>query len=70
LRQCVALVSRQIETSRRQTRASSTFDAIVFGYYEGKDLVYVARTRNAFTPATRLALFKKFKGLETQGARS
>ena len=47
------------------TLGTRTFDAIVFGYYEGKKLIYVARTRNGFTPATRLALFKKFAGLET-----
>jgi bifunctional non-homologous end joining protein LigD len=46
------------------TLGTKTFDAIVFGYYEGKKLIYVARTRNGFTPATRLALFKKFAGLE------
>jgi ATP-dependent DNA ligase len=47
------------------TRGTKTFDALVFGYYEGKDLIYVARTRNGFTPVTRAQLFKKFKGLET-----
>jgi DNA ligase D-like protein (predicted ligase) len=46
------------------TRGTKTFDALVFGYYAGKDLIYVARTRNGFTPATRAALFKKFRGLE------
>ena len=46
------------------TRGTKTFDALVFGYYEGKDLFYAARTRNGFTPATRVALFKKFAGLE------
>ena len=46
------------------TRGTKTFDALVFGYYEGKDLIYVARTRNGFTPATRAQLFRKFKGLE------
>ena len=30
------------------------------GVYEKGKLVYVARTRNRFTPATRAALFKKF----------
>jgi bifunctional non-homologous end joining protein LigD len=48
------------------TRGTKTFDALVFGYYEGKKLIYVARTRNGFTPATRAQLFKKFKGLETE----
>jgi bifunctional non-homologous end joining protein LigD len=46
------------------TRGTKTFDALVFGYYEGKKLIYVARTRNGFTPVTRAQLFKKFKGLE------
>ena len=46
------------------TRGTKTFDALVFGYYEGDRLIYVARTRNGFTPATRAQLFRKFKGLE------
>jgi DNA ligase D-like protein (predicted ligase) len=46
------------------TRGTKTFDALVFGYYEGKELIYVARTRNGFTPLMRTQLFKKFKGLE------
>jgi bifunctional non-homologous end joining protein LigD len=40
------------------------FDALVFGYYEGKRLMYAARTRNGFTPASRARLFEKFRGLE------
>ena len=46
------------------TRGTSTFDALVFGYYKGDQLIYVARTRNGFTPATRVKLFKKFTGIE------
>lgn len=46
------------------THGTRTFDAIIFGYYEGKDLIYVAGTRNGFTPATRAAIFKRFRGLE------
>ncbi len=46
------------------TRGTKTFDALVFGYYDGDKLIYVARTRNGFTPATRVQLFKKFKPLE------
>jgi bifunctional non-homologous end joining protein LigD len=42
------------------------FDAIVFGFYEGKRLMYAARTRNGFTPALRVALMKKFQGLEVR----
>ena len=48
------------------TRGTTTFDALIFGYYEGDRLIYVARTRNGFTPATRLQVFKRFKGLETK----
>jgi bifunctional non-homologous end joining protein LigD len=46
------------------TRGTKTFDALIFGYYEGDRLIYVARTRNGFTPATRVQLFRKFKPLE------
>jgi DNA ligase D-like protein (predicted ligase) len=46
------------------THGTKTFDAIIFGVYQGKRLVYVARTRNGFTPATRAALWKTFRGLE------
>jgi hypothetical protein len=28
-------------------------NVLVFGYYEGDKLIYVARTRNGLTPATR-----------------
>jgi bifunctional non-homologous end joining protein LigD len=46
------------------TLGTKTFDAIILGYYEGRKLLYAARTRNGFTPATRVSLFKKFAGLE------
>ena len=46
------------------TRGTKTFDALIFGYYQGDKLIYVARTRNGFTPVTRAQLFKRFKGLE------
>jgi ATP-dependent DNA ligase len=36
--------------------APKTFDSIVAGYYEGKQLLYVARVRNGFTPASRECL--------------
>jgi len=35
------------------TVGTKTFDALVFGYYEGDRLIYAARTRNGFTPAIR-----------------
>ena len=47
------------------TEGTTTFDALVFGYYDGDRLIYAARTRNGFTPATRQQLFKKFRDLKT-----
>jgi len=47
------------------TVGTKTFDALILGYYEGDRLLYVARTRNGFTPAVRAQLFRKFRGLET-----
>jgi len=47
------------------TPSASSFDALVIGYYEQDRLVYAARTRNGFTPASRLELLKKLKPLET-----
>jgi len=42
------------------------FDALVIGYDEGDRLMYAARTRNGFTPASRTELFKKIKPLEVK----
>jgi ATP-dependent DNA ligase len=47
------------------TLGGKTFDELVFGYYDCQRLIYVARTRNGFTPSSREALFRKFKDLET-----
>jgi len=47
------------------TVGGSTFDALVFGYYEASRLIYVARTRNGFTPSSRAQLMQRFRGLET-----
>ena len=46
------------------TPAARTFVALIIGYYEDGKLIYAARTRNGFTPASREALFKKLKPLE------
>src|SRR2546422_9646082 len=46
------------------TIGGSTFDALVFGYYEDRKLLYAARTRNGFTPSSRAELFRKLKALE------
>jgi len=40
-------------------------DAIVVGYYRGEDLIYVARVRNGFVPASRRHVFAKLKPLLT-----
>lgn len=48
------------------TPTNKSFDALVIGYYEGNKLMYAARTRNGFTPASRVELFKKIKPLEIQ----
>src|SRR5450432_2079091 len=46
------------------TPSAKNFDALVIGYYDGAKLVYAARTRNGFTPASRAELFKVIKPLE------
>jgi len=48
------------------TLGGATFDALVFGYYDGDKLIYAARTRNGFTPKLRAELLKRFKPLETK----
>jgi ATP-dependent DNA ligase len=47
------------------TPSAKNFDALVIGFYEDRKLMYAARTRNGFTPASRTELFKKLKPLET-----
>jgi DNA ligase D-like protein (predicted ligase) len=47
------------------TAGTQTFDAVIVGYYDGDRLIYVARTRNGFTPAARAQLARRFRGLET-----
>ena len=46
------------------TPSPKNFDALVIGYYERSNLIYAARTRNGFTPASRAELFRKIKPLE------
>ena len=48
------------------TPSSKNFDALIFGYFEGSRLIYVARTRNGFTPRTREDLFERLKKFETE----
>lgn len=39
------------------------FDSLIVGYYQGKDLMYVARVRNGFVPASRRQVFEKIRHL-------
>lgn len=38
-------------------------DSIIVGYYNGEDLIYVARVRNGFVPASRRQVFGKLQAL-------
>jgi DNA ligase D-like protein (predicted ligase) len=40
------------------------FDAIIIGFYRGKDLMFAGRIRAGFVPATRREVFAKLKGLK------
>src|SRR5437016_6268474 len=45
------------------TIGPKNFDALIFGHYDGKKLLYVGRTRNGFTPVLREQLQKRFHDL-------
>ena len=42
---------------------SHGLDSLIVGYYKGKDLIYVARVRNGFVPASRRRVFEKIRHL-------
>jgi DNA ligase D-like protein (predicted ligase) len=44
---------------------SHGLDSIVVGYYKGSDLIYVARVRNGFVPASRRQVFERLRPLVT-----
>ena len=48
------------------TPGSVGFDAIIIGFYRGKELQFAARVRAGFVPATRRELFAKIKGLKIE----
>jgi hypothetical protein len=48
------------------TPARRNFDAILVGYYEGRELKHVAKVRGGFTPALREFVCKQFRGIENQ----
>src|SRR4030095_9551589 len=43
---------------------SHGLDSIIVGYYKGNDLIYVARVRNGFVPASRRQVFARLRSLE------
>jgi ATP-dependent DNA ligase len=45
------------------TPTAKNFDALIVGYHDGNKLIYVARTRNGFTPSSRANLSKQFTAL-------
>lgn len=51
------------------TPSARSFDTLIFGYYEGDQLIYVARTRNGFTPAPREKLSSGSRGWRLRSAR-
>lgn len=44
--------------------AGNPFDALIVGYYRGKELMFAGRVRAGFVPATRREVFAKLKGLQ------
>jgi ATP-dependent DNA ligase len=51
------------------TPSSKNFDALVIGNYRDGNLMYAARTRNGFTPASRAQLFIKLSRWRSKIAR-
>lgn len=45
------------------TRGANGFDALIIGFYRGKDLIFAARVRAGFVPATRRQVYARIKGL-------
>jgi bifunctional non-homologous end joining protein LigD len=46
------------------TRGGNGFDALVLGFYRGKDLHFASRVRAGFVPATRRQVFDAIKALK------
>lgn len=42
------------------------FDALIVGFYRGKDLMFAGRVRAGFVPASRREVFAKIKGLKIE----
>lgn len=43
----------------------NAFEYLLVGYYEAKNLIFVAKIKNGFTPALRRKVAEQFRGLET-----
>lgn len=41
------------------------FESLLVGFYEGNNLIFIAKIKNGFTPALRRQITKKFSALET-----
>ncbi len=50
------------------TRGTKTFDALIFGYYEGEKLIYVARTATASHPSRARSCSEDSKGSRSTSA--
>jgi DNA ligase D-like protein (predicted ligase) len=46
------------------TRGLNSFDALIIGFYRGKDLIFAARVRAGFVPATRREVHARLRGLK------
>ena len=44
---------------------SNGFEYLLVGYYDGKDLIFIAKIRNGFTPALRREVAQRFTALRT-----
>jgi ATP-dependent DNA ligase len=47
------------------TPGANGFDALIVGFYHDKDLLFAARVRAGFVPASRREVFAQIKGLKT-----
>jgi bifunctional non-homologous end joining protein LigD len=45
---------------------TNAFEYLLVGYYEGKDLMFVSKIKNGFTPIVRRRVAEHFKKLETK----
>jgi len=46
------------------TRGSPQFDALIIGFYRGKELIFAARVRAGFVPVTRREVYGQVQGLK------